>query len=126
VTTPEPSRFPWWDMMPDEFKIRSQQGDFWSYVDVRDVAEAALLGLTAAVERHQAFLLAADDNRSQDDLSGIIEKYYAHLPWPKISKEDYIARNPKASLVDCTQAKQVLGWQPKYSQFDPESGYTHQ
>ena len=110
--------------MPDEFKIRSQVSDFWSYVDVRDVAEAALLSLTAKVDRHRAFLLAADDNRSQEDLSEIVEKHYVHLPWPKISKEDYIARNPKASLVDCTQAKQVLGWQPKYSQFDPGSGYT--
>jgi len=29
------------------------------------------------------------------------------------------------SLLDCHAAKEVLGWQPQYSQFDPESGYAH-
>jgi nucleoside-diphosphate-sugar epimerase len=39
VTNPGPSRFPWFRNMPQEFKIRSATNDFFSYVDVRDVAE---------------------------------------------------------------------------------------
>jgi nucleoside-diphosphate-sugar epimerase len=123
VTNPGPPRFRWFSMMPEEFKIRSAVSDFWSYVDVRDVAEAALLSLMAKVELHQAFLLAADDNRMQIPTSEIVEKYYPHLPWPKSSKAEYLARGEFISLVDCQAAKRVLGWQPKISQFDPDSGY---
>jgi UDP-glucose 4-epimerase len=123
VTYPGPSRFPWFRMMPEEFKIRSGIGDFFSYVDVRDVAEAALLSLTAEVNIHQAFLLTADDNRLHIPSTELVEKYYPNLLWPKVSKEDYLAQGEFISLVDCSNAKQVLGWQPKISQFDPSAGY---
>jgi nucleoside-diphosphate-sugar epimerase len=123
VTNPGPPRFRWFSMMPEEFKIRSAISDFWSYVDVRDVAEAALLSLTAKVELHQAFLLTADENRMQIPTREIVEKYFPQLPWPKISKEEYLAKGEFISLVDCSAAKQVLGWQPIISQFDPDAGY---
>jgi nucleoside-diphosphate-sugar epimerase len=122
VTSPGPSRHRWWDFMPEEFKLRSLVSDLWSYVDVRDVAEAALLALTAQVENHTALLLTADENRTHTPTAEIVEKHFAHLPW-KASKEDYLARGEFISLVDCSRAKQVLGWQPRYSLFDPEAGY---
>lgn len=125
VTYPGPSRFPWFQFMPEEFKIRSGIGDFFSYVDVRDVAEAALLSLTAEVEIHQAFLLTADDNRLHIPSVELVAKYYPNLPWPKVSKEECLAKGEFISLVDCRAAKQVLGWQPKISQFDPSAGYIH-
>jgi nucleoside-diphosphate-sugar epimerase len=28
---------------------------------------------------------------------------------------DYLADNPYRSLMDCTHAKEVLGWQPQHS-----------
>ena len=123
VTTPGPSRHRWWDFMPDEFKLRSLIADLWSYVDVRDVAEATLLALTAPVENHTALLLTADENLTHTPTAEIVEKHFAHLPWPKASKEEYLARGEFISLVDCSRAKQVLGWQPRYSLFDPQAGY---
>ena len=123
VTHPGPPRFPWFRNMPEEFKIRSALGDFWSYVDVRDVAEAALLSLTAQVNIHQAFLLTSDETRMRIPSVEVVEKYYPNLPWPKISKEEYLSRGEYVSLVNCDAAKQVLGWQPQYSQFDPNAGY---
>ena len=125
VTYPEPSRFGWWDHMPDEMKFRFATSDFFSYVDGRDVADAAVLSLTAKVDLHQAFLLSADDNRFHIPTAELVAKYYPNLPWPKVSKEEYCARNEYISLLDCHAAKEVLGWQPKYSQFDLESGYEH-
>ncbi len=125
VTFSGPPRFPWFRTMPEEFRIRSGIGDFFSYVDVRDVAEAALLSLTAEVEVHQAFLLTADDNRLHIPSAELVEKYYPDKPWPKVSKEEYLSRSEFISLVDCRAAKQVLGWQPKISQFDPAAGYEH-
>jgi len=123
VTYPGPSRWRWWKFIPEEMKIESAKSDFWSYVDVRDVAEATLLSLTAPVETHQAFLLTADENRTHTPSAEIVEKYYPHLPWPKISKEEYLAKDEFVSLVDCSAAKRVLGWQPRWSQFDPAAGY---
>jgi len=123
VTHPGPPRFFWMRNMPEEFKIRSAVSDFWSYVDVRDVAEATLLSLTASVKIHQAFLLTADDNRLHMPSAEVVEKHYPNLPWPKKSKADYLAQGEFISLVDCSAAKQALGWQPKYSQFDPAAGY---
>ncbi len=123
VTHPGPSHFQWWEFLPDEIKLESNKSDFWSYVDVRDVAEAALLSLTAPVERHQAFLLTADDNRTHTPSAELVDKYFPHLSWPKISREEYLAGGEFISLVDCSAAKRVLGWQPKYSRFDPDSGY---
>lgn len=123
VTHPGPSRFAWWDRMPEEFKMRGYIGDFFSYVDVRDVAEAALLALTAQVEQHQAVLLVHDENRVQVPSAELVEKYYPHLSWPKTSKEEYLARGEFIGLVDNSRAKQILGWQPRYSLFDPSAGY---
>jgi len=123
VTHPGPNRFPWFDFMPEHFKVQSGVGDFWSYVDVRDVAEAALLSLTAPIETYQAFLLTHDENRARTPSAELVEKYYAHLPWPKISRVEYLAKGEFISLVDCSAAKRVLGWQPKFSRFDPASGY---
>ncbi len=123
VTHPGPAKQHWWNFMPEEAKIRFATKDFWSYVDVRDVAEAALLSLTAPVEHHQAFLLSAADNRYHTPTAEIVEKYFAHLPWPKISREAYLARGEYVSLLNCDSAKEVLGWQPRWSQFDPAAGY---
>lgn len=122
VIFPGETRFPWFDLMPEEYKIRMAVHDFFSYVDVRDVAEAVLLSLTAPFEGHQAFLLTADDNSMHIPTAEIVEKYYAHLPWPHVTKEEYLNRGTYISLVDCRCAKEVLGWQPRYSQFDPQVG----
>jgi UDP-glucose 4-epimerase len=125
VTYPGPPRFPWFQSIPSEFKIRNMMRDLFSYVDARDVAEAALLSLTAQVNLHQAFLLAAADNILHIPTAELVEKYLPNLTWPNVSKEEYLARGEFISLLDCRAAKQVLGWQPKISQFDPDSGYVH-
>jgi UDP-glucose 4-epimerase len=123
VTHPGEARQRWWDFMPEEMKNRFAVNDFWSYVDVRDVAEATLLSLTAEVGTHQAFLLSADDNRTHTPTAEVVDKFFAHLPWPKISREEYLARGEYVSLLNCDAAKQVLGWQPRWSRFDPAAGY---
>jgi UDP-glucose 4-epimerase len=123
VTSPEPSRYRWWDMMPEEFKLQGHIADFFSYVDVRDVAEATALALKVEIKTHQAFLLSAVEGRTRIPTAEIVEKYYPQLPWTKVSKEEYLTRNEFISLLDCSAAREVLGWQPKYSIFDPEAGY---
>ena len=123
VTQPGPSRFPWWDLIPEEFRLQSHIGDLFSYIDVRDVAEATALALTAEIKGHQAFLLAFDEVRTRTPTAEIVAKHFPQLPWPKISKEEYLRKGEFVSLLDCSAAKRVLGWQPKYNQFDPAAGY---
>ena len=123
VTHPGPGGNRWWEFMPAEFMLKEHIKDFWSYVDVRDVAEAVLLSLTAKIDGHEAFLLTADDNRTNTSSREIVDQYYPNLTWPKVSKEEYLARGNTVSLVDCSAAKRKLGWQPRYSRFDPSAGY---
>jgi UDP-glucose 4-epimerase len=113
----------WWDMLPEEFKLRGHIADFFSYVDVRDVAEAVALALDAPVEGHRSFLLTSPESRIRVPTGEIVEKHYPNLPWPKIPKDEYLARDEFISLVDSSAAVNGLGWRPKYSRFDPAAGY---
>jgi nucleoside-diphosphate-sugar epimerase len=113
----------WWAMMPQEMKVQFAVNDFFSYVDVRDVCEAALLSLTTPIVGHRAFLLTADDSRLDIPSGELVNRFYAHLPWPKITQADYLNGPIYKSLVDCSAAKQALGWQPRFSQRDPAAGY---
>ena len=70
--------------MPEEMKVQFAVGDFFTYVDVRDVCEAALLSLTVPIVGHRAFLLTADDSRLDIPSGEVVNRFYAHLPWPKI------------------------------------------
>jgi len=123
VTQPGPPAVRWWTQLPGDGVERSQRKDFYSYVDVRDVAEAALLSLSAPVQGHRAFLLTAEDNRTHTPTAEIVAKVYPHLPWKKTSLAAWVGENPYRTLVDCSAAKQELGWQPRFSMFDPAAGY---
>jgi nucleoside-diphosphate-sugar epimerase len=123
VTFPGPPRFPWFRNLPQEFKIRSAVSDFFSYVDVRDVAEAALLSLTASVDGPPGVPAGLRREPLRIPTAEVVEKYYPTLPWPKISKEEYLAQGEFVSLVDCRAAKEVLGWQPQVQPVQPADGY---
>lgn len=112
---------PWWHNMPKERKAYFSSLDFWSYIDARDVSEATLLGLTACIDGHEAFLLTADDCHGELTSVELVDKYYKELSWMKTAPEEYLAEHPYRSLVDCTKAKEMLGWQPQYSVRDPAS-----
>lgn len=94
---------------------RMVKADYWSYVDVRDVCQAALLSLKVRDVRHDAFLLAAEDTRAAEPTAQLIDEHYPNVPWPKVDRETYLAANPYRSLVDCSHAADLLGWRPRYS-----------
>ena len=75
-----------------------------------------MLSLTAPLTGHQAFLLASDYTLARMPTLEPVNKYYPRFPWPKVQPEDYVKDNPYRSLIDCSLAKKVLGWQPNYSQ----------
>lgn len=89
-------------------------GEYGAYVDVRDVAAAAVLGLTAPLSGPECLLLTATDTDSPLPTAELLARYYAELPW-RIDQENYLADNPYRSLVDCQRAGTVLGWHAQYS-----------
>jgi nucleoside-diphosphate-sugar epimerase len=84
-------------------------------VDLRDVVDAAILGLTAEGISHDAFLLAADDTMVDVPTAELVETYYPDTPWPKAAREEYLSGQPYRALVDCSHAKRKLGWRPRRS-----------
>lgn len=88
--------------------------EYGAYVDVRDVAEAAVLALTAPLSGPECLLLTADDTDALTPTAALVAEHYAHLPWTK-DKTAYLAQGTHRSLVDCQRAKTVLGWYPQHS-----------
>jgi nucleoside-diphosphate-sugar epimerase len=105
----------WWSFIPHEQRLMMTKEDYWSWVDVRDVAEATLLSLTADLKGHHAFLLTADTIWPDIPAVDLVARFWPQRPWPKVSMEEYFKDNPFRSLVDCSKAKQMLGWQPVYN-----------
>lgn len=89
--------------------------DLCSYVDVSDVAEATRLALVKDdLQGFHAFLLAADDTTSAAPTAELVARNLPETPW-RLPQETWLAENPYRTLVDCTTAKTLLGWQPKVS-----------
>jgi UDP-glucose 4-epimerase len=90
-------------------------GDYFSYVDVRDVARAAILCLRADSITHGRYLLTAAENAAQTPTAELVREHYAAIPWRGSS--DYLD-NPLRSLVDTSAAERDLGWKPEHIRED--------
>jgi nucleoside-diphosphate-sugar epimerase len=106
-----------WRWLASDSERREEWGkkDYWAYVDVRDVVDAALRGLTVENVKFAAFLLTADDTVADKPTADLVARHFPDTPWPKISPEAYLSDNPYRTLVDCSHAKEVLGWSPQHS-----------
>lgn len=120
VYVAQPGDYSVWRERGDTRNPHWLQGDYWAYVDVRDVCQAGLLGLTAENITHAAFLLTAADTASEIPTLSLVEQIYPETPW-KQDRAGYLAMDPHRSLVDCTHAREVLGWQPRHSWREAQS-----
>jgi nucleoside-diphosphate-sugar epimerase len=109
-----PDQYRWFREAPPQRGPEWGKVEYWAYVDIRDVVEATLLSLKAEKILHDAFLLMADDTTTTTPTAELIEKHYPDTPW-KQDRAAWLADNPYRTLMDCTHAKEVLGWQPKHS-----------
>ncbi|MFW5935064.1 MAG: NAD-dependent epimerase/dehydratase family protein [Halolamina sp.] len=87
-------------------------GNYWSYVDTRDVAsmvEAALTTDFAPAGGHEAFNCVAADNALGEPLEALLERYYGDVPeaGPGVDGDGSAYRVAKAS--------DLLGWEPEHS-----------
>ena len=110
-----PDHYPrWHEWGGAEARAEREKGELWAYVDIRDVCQATLLGLTAENITHDAFLLLAEDNTLNIPTRDLVEKYHPDTPWTQ-DKDAFFADNPYRSVLDCSHAKEVLGWKPQHS-----------
>lgn len=94
--------------------------ELWAYVDLRDVCDAALRCLTVENVTHDGFLLTADDTTSVLPTAELVDRLYPQIP-RKQEISRYVANAPHRSIIDCSHAKKVLGWQPRHSWRDVQT-----
>jgi len=85
----------------------------WAYIDVRDVAEAVGKALTAPVEGFEAFLLSAADTHCEMPTLELVAKYLPNTGC--IRNPAQFQEYPHRSLLDCSKAERMLGWQPRHT-----------
>jgi nucleoside-diphosphate-sugar epimerase len=85
-----------------------RQWNLWGYVDVRDVAAACRLGLEADVTGSQNVIIAAADTVMNRPTREVLAEVFPDVPLTReIGEFD--------TLLAIDGAKQLLGYQPRYS-----------
>jgi nucleoside-diphosphate-sugar epimerase len=83
--------------------------NFWSYIDVDDLADALLLAAESDLPGHEVFYIAAADNAGGHDFAAMLHRYYGdRIPLRPLDRVD-------ASGISTEKARRLLGWTPKRS-----------
>lgn len=85
------------------------RGNFWSYIDARDVGTAYLAALTGESAGHEVFLVAAADTRAKRPLRELMAEYYDGYDRFAPDYQD------PASAFNCAKMERFFGWKPAYS-----------
>jgi len=108
---------PSWIQYPGEYPCRDNDvleegvGNFWSYIDVRDIAGVVDAALTADVEGHEAVFAVADENYADRPTADLFEAFFGSVPAPCDLSGD-------ESAISNARAADVLDWSPDHSWHD--------
>jgi UDP-glucose 4-epimerase len=111
---------------PDHYTqfIGQVQGDpgssahlLWSYVDLRDAVHACLLAVTSPFEGHAPMFVTAADTTADLPTTTLLERYFPTVP-RRPAVMDCENLNPRWSLLDCTRARETLGFRPEHARPD--------
>ncbi|RJT05454.1 NAD(P)-dependent oxidoreductase [Halococcus sp. IIIV-5B] len=83
-------------------------GNFWSYIDVRDLVSLVRAALESDFEGHEVFNAFAGDNFLGVDTAAAIEAGYGELP-------DDCDLSGEESAYSTDKAARVFGWEPRHS-----------
>lgn len=84
-------------------------GNFWSYIDARDVGTAYRAALEGESSGHEVFLIAAADTSADRPLRELMATYYDGYDRFAAEHDDF------ASAFDCSKMDRFFGWKPSYS-----------
>jgi len=83
--------------------------NFWSYIDVYDLADAIVLAAESGLPGHEVFYIASPDNVGGRPFVETVRKYYGDkIAIRPVDRED-------ASGISSAKAMRMLGWKPKRS-----------
>ena len=83
--------------------------NFWSYIDVYDLADAIVLAAESDLSGHEVFYIASPDNVGSRPFEKIVREYYGNdIEIKPLDRED-------ASGISCAKAMRMLGYAPKRS-----------
>ena len=108
---------PSWIQAPGDYPCRDEAytddlaagaGNYWSYVDARDVATLVEAALDADLAGHEAFNCVGPDNALGRPLVELFEEHYGAVP------ED-CAVEGDAAAYDFSKAERLLDWTPSHS-----------
>ena len=85
------------------------QGNFWSYIDARDVGTACRAALEGTSSGHEVCLIAAADTRAKRDLRSLMAEFYDGYDNFADDYED------PTSAFDCAKMHALFGWTPSHS-----------
>ena len=98
----------WKDFLGSEEPTSGVPWHMGVFVDVRDTAAAAVCALTRPKEGHCRVLLCAEDAALERESRELAGERMPSVPWPGEGSD------PHAAFVDCSGARQILGWRPRY------------
>ena len=106
---------PSWIQYPGEYHcvdaredLADGAGNFWSYVDARDVASIVAAALEADFSGHEPFHAMAADNYLDGPIEDALREFYGGLPDDcNVSGDD--------SGFSVAKSREVLGWEPEHS-----------
>ncbi|HMB94946.1 MAG TPA: NAD(P)-dependent oxidoreductase [Tepidisphaeraceae bacterium] len=84
-------------------------GNFWSYIDARDVATAFRASLEGQSAGHEVFLIAAADTCIEIPIQQAVKDRYGD------GANFAGGHPPQKSVFNCAKIKQAFGWEPKHS-----------
>jgi nucleoside-diphosphate-sugar epimerase len=87
---------------------RLRRWNLWSYVDVRDVAQAVRLALEVPVERAEVCIVAAADNVMTRPSADLMAEVFPGVPL----KREVQGRE---TLLSIERARRVLGYEPQHT-----------
>jgi len=84
-------------------------GNFWSYIDARDVAGAFRAALEGKSQGHDVFLIAAADTCLETPIEEAVAKVYGS------GANFAVGHGPHQSVFDCRKIEQIFGWRAQHS-----------
>lgn len=90
-----------------EIDLDHGSGNYWTYVDVRDVAGVVAAALEADVSGHEPVNAAAADIHLGRPTADAVEAFFGDLP-------DECALEGEQSALSTAKAADLLGWEPRH------------